>query len=164
MVVIEPITVENIQAFKAVRLRALREDPAAFGSTYEREAAFSDEEWLTRAMRWNGELGIGFLATEDGSLCGIAGALLEPLDPPQARLVSMWTAPGFRQRGAGRLLVETVMAWARGRGVHRLLLTVVCNNQGAIDFYGRLGFAMTGRTEPYPNDPALFEFEMALTI
>ena len=34
----------------------------------------------------------------------------------------------------------------------------------AIHFYERLGFALTGRTEPYPNDPSLKELEMALLI
>jgi ribosomal protein S18 acetylase RimI-like enzyme len=37
-------------------------------------------------------------------------------------------------------------------------------SQTAIHFYQRLGFSMTGRTEPYPNDPALLEFEMAKRI
>jgi ribosomal protein S18 acetylase RimI-like enzyme len=38
---------------------------------------------------------------------------------------------------------------------------VTSANHAAIAFYQRLGFAMTGRTETYPNDPALFEHEMA---
>ena len=35
------------------------------------------------------------------------------------------------------------------------------NNQGAIELYLRCGFRMTGHTEPYPNDPGLFEYEMS---
>jgi ribosomal protein S18 acetylase RimI-like enzyme len=41
---------------------------------------------------------------------------------------------------------------------------VTCNNDGAIGFYERLGFKKTGRTEPYPNDDTLMEFEMMLFI
>lgn len=33
-------------------------------------------------------------------------------------------------------------------------------NAGAIRFYERLGFRMTGNTEPYPHDPAIVECEM----
>jgi ribosomal protein S18 acetylase RimI-like enzyme len=40
----------------------------------------------------------------------------------------------------------------------------VSNNEPAILFYQRLGFARTGRTEPYPNDPALIEYEMSRAI
>jgi len=37
---------------------------------------------------------------------------------------------------------------------------VTSNNERAIRFYERLGFAKTGRTEPYPNDLAIIEYEM----
>ena len=33
-------------------------------------------------------------------------------------------------------------------------------NDGAFRFYERLGFVKTGRTQPYPNDTAIIEFEM----
>jgi ribosomal protein S18 acetylase RimI-like enzyme len=59
------------------------------------------------------------------------------------------------------MLVEAVIGWARKAGVERLNLMVTSPNQGAVLFYQRLGFAMTGRSEPYPNDPALVEYEMS---
>jgi hypothetical protein len=31
-------------------------------------------------------------------------------------------------------------------------------------FYEQFGFSMTGNTEPYPNDPALFEYVMVKEI
>jgi GNAT superfamily N-acetyltransferase len=164
MVVLEQVRVEATQIFKAVRLRALEDSPSAFGSTYAREAQFTDAEWAARAMRWDGEQGVGYLAIEDGVACGIAGAFLDQEDATRAQLVSMWTAPTHRQRGVGRLLVEVVIDWAWLRGARTLRLMVVSNNEAAIRFYRRLGFAMTGRTEPYPNDPALIEHEMAQSI
>lgn len=164
MIRLEQVSAAGISAFKAIRLRALRESPSAFGSTYQREAQFSDEEWTKRATRWNGERGIGYLAIDDGEACGIAGALLDDADTTRAQLVSMWTAPTHRQRGVGRLLVEEVERWARSRGVRTLSLMVTSKNDAAISFYLRLGFARTGRTEPYPNDPALMECEMSLAL
>jgi GNAT superfamily N-acetyltransferase len=170
MVTLEPVRAENVQLFKAVRLRALQDSPSAFGSTYAREIQFSHEEWQARAERWNGERGIGYLAMEDDVPCGIAGGILDAVDPVdqidavRAHLVSMWTASTHRQRGVGRLLVDAVAAWARLRGVNTLLLSVVSTNEAAISFYLRLGFTMTGKTEPYPNDLALIEYEMALSI
>ena len=76
----------------------------------------------------------------------------------------MWTAPTHRQRGIGRLLVNEIFDWARLRGARTLQLMVVSNNEPAILFYQRLGFTRTGRTEPYPNDPALIEDEMSQPI
>ncbi len=164
MVAIEPITLANLALFKAVRLRALSDAPSAFGSTYARESQMSDEEWKNRAVRWNGEAGIGFLAMEGSEGCGIAGCLLDPGDGSRAQLISMWTAPPHRQQGIGRMLVEQVAAWARGRGAKRLHLCVTSSNQPAMLFYQRLGFVRTGRILPYPNDPALSKYEMARAL
>ncbi len=161
---IERITPLNVAVFKDVRLRALQEAPYAFGSTYAREVQFDDAEWARRVERWNGERGVGFLAMDGATVCGIAGSLLDENNPTRAQLVSMWTAPTHRQLGIGRLLVNAVLDWARTRNLHALLLMVTSNNDPAIRFYERLGFTKTGRTEPYPNDPNIFEYEMSQPI
>ena len=164
MILLEPITPQNVFVFKEVRLRALRDTPTAFGSTYAREAQLTDAEWIERAIRWNGEKGIGFLAMDDGVACGIAGSFLDENDSTRAQLISMWTSPTHRRNGVGRLLVDEVAAWAHLRGARTLLLTVTSVNEPAMRFYERLGFTRTGRTEPYPNDPAVIEYEMARAI
>ena len=164
VIVIEPIAAQSVLVFKAIRLRALQGSAYVFGSTYDRESQLSDHEWMERVRRWDGKAGIGFLAMEDENACAIAGAYLEPMDATQAHLVSMWTAPSHRRRGIGRRLVHEVLHWARDRHVHTLLLMVTSVNESAIRFYERLGFTRTGRTEPYPHDPAIVEFEMSLPI
>jgi len=164
MITIEPITAANVQLFKGVRLRALADTPSAFGSTYAHESQFPDSEWLNRALRWNGERGVGLLAMDGPTGCGIAGSFLRENDPTKAQLISMWTAPSHRQQGVGRLLVNEILAWARTRNVHALFLMVTSVNQPAMLFYERLGFARTGRTEAYPNDPAIFEYEMSRPV
>jgi ribosomal protein S18 acetylase RimI-like enzyme len=49
-------------------------------------------------------------------------------------------------------------------GARALQLMVTSNNEPATRFYERLGFTRTGRTEPYPNDPVVIEYEMARPI
>src|SRR5215813_7561728 len=164
MVVLERITMQNAMVFKAVRLRALQDTPSAFGSTYAREAQFADAEWIKRAGNMNGERSIGFIAMDAGVACGIAGCFLDQTDDTQAQLISMWTAPTHRQQGVGRLLVNEILEWVRKRKVRVLRLMVTSNNDPAIRFYERLGFSKTGRTEPYPNDPALIEYEMSQVV
>jgi ribosomal protein S18 acetylase RimI-like enzyme len=164
MIGIERITPELAMKFREVRLRALKDAPSAFGSTYASESQFPDSEWIRRARRWSGEIGIGYLAMDEDEACGIAGAFLLENEVTKANLVSMWTAPSHRQRGVGRMLVNEVAEWARGRGARTLLLMVTSVNEGAMVFYERLGFQRTGRTEPYPNDPAIMEYEMSRCI
>jgi len=164
MPVLEQINTNNVLAFKTTRLWALKDSPGAFGSTYAREAVFSDADWQTRAAKMNGETRIGYLAMDNGAPCGIAAGFLDEHDPTRAHLVSMWVAPACRRSGTGGLLVAAVQAWARARGVHELRLMVTSSNQGAIAFYERQGFSLTGNIEPYPNDPSLIEYEMSLLI
>jgi ribosomal protein S18 acetylase RimI-like enzyme len=160
VIMLEPITLENIALFKKVRLRALQDTPNAFGSTYAKECQLSDVDWIKRAIRWNGETGIGFLALDGGVPCGIAGSVLDQADVTRAHLLSMWTAPAHRRRGIGSRLVNEIVGWARQRGVRVLQLMVTSHNEPAISLYEHLGFIRTGRTEPYPNDPSLIEYEM----
>jgi ribosomal protein S18 acetylase RimI-like enzyme len=164
MIAIVPITPQNVSTFKAVRLRALQDTPLAFGATYAAESQLTDAEWLQRTERWSGQRGIGFLAMDGDAACGIAGSFLDQSDASRAQLISMWTAPTHRRRGVGRLLVNEVLNWARSRNARNLLLLVTSPNEPAIRFYERLGFTRTGRTQPYPNDPAILEFEMSRPI
>src|SRR5689334_12929159 len=147
MITITPITPHNVWVFKAVRLRALQDTPHAFGATYAKESQLPDSDWIKRVERMNGEIGVGFLAIDkdedkdeykdedqdkdDGIACGIAGSFLDQNDPTRAELISMWTAPTHRQRGVGRLLVNEVLNWARGRNARVLRLMVVGNNDAA---------------------------------
>jgi ribosomal protein S18 acetylase RimI-like enzyme len=155
---------QNALIFKAARLRALQDTPSAFGSTYAKESQLTDADWIARAGSWNGERSILVLAMEAGAAVGIAGSHLDQDDPTQAHLISMWTAPTHRQLGIGRLLVNEIVDWACQQRALTLRLMVTSKNQPAISFYQRLGFTSTGRTEPYPNDPALIEYEMSRPI
>ena len=164
MASIEPINRHNALAFKAARLRALQDAPTAFGSTYAAESRRTEQEWLQRADRWNGDRSAAFLASDSRLPCGIVGSFLDREEPSHAVLVAMWVAPSHRRSGVGRALVCAVVDWARTKGARVIHLTVTCNNDTAIMFYRSLGFSFTGATEPYPNDAELFEQEMRRAI
>ncbi len=164
MVTLVAVARRNAMTFKDVRLRALQDSPGAFGSTYAKESQLTDPEWIKHAAERDGANSTTYLAMDGDISCGIVAGFLDKLDNTRAHLVSMWVAPDQRRLGVGRLLVDGVLNWARARKVHILLLMVTCNNNSAIDFYERIGFKKTGRTEPYPNDCALFEYEMSRLI
>jgi ribosomal protein S18 acetylase RimI-like enzyme len=157
---VEQISPANAMTFKAIRLAALRESPTAFGSTYAKESLLADADWVKRAVEWSSHRSIGYLAMEEDKACGIAAAFLNERDPTKAHVISMWIAPSHRRHGIGRLLIEAIREWAESRAVQSMGLMVTSNNTAAIDFYERIGFSKTGNTEPYPNDPNLFEYEM----
>jgi ribosomal protein S18 acetylase RimI-like enzyme len=153
-----------VSAFKAARLDALEDSPTAFGSTYAGESQLSDAQWLDRAAQCAGPECVGYLAMDAGTACGIVRATPDDQDSSIAWVESMWVAPAHRKTGIGRQLISEVLAWARGRGIHALKLSVTSNNDSAIRFYRSVGFCPTGRTEPYPNDASLVEHEMLLML
>jgi len=127
-----------------MRLRLLASDPDSFGSTLEREKAFTDEEWAVKAK--NPQVATFFVA-ENGNDCGISvGAPYRHHDRDCAGLYSMWIEPETRGRGLGGMLVDAVIGWAKDAGYHELCLEVGDHNTAAIALYESRGFLPTGNT------------------
>jgi ribosomal protein S18 acetylase RimI-like enzyme len=146
---------DDWELVRDIRLAALREAPTAFGSTYEREAAFAEEDWRARFRPDR----VTFLADVPGvSPAGIAGGLEE--DQGTVELVSIWVSPAARGHGVGEALIEAVTGWARSRGYAAMHLWVTVGNPHAQALYERLGFSATGERQPLPSDPALEEIGM----
>jgi ribosomal protein S18 acetylase RimI-like enzyme len=164
MVKLEPITPENVFVYKTIRLRALLDSPTAFSSTYAQESQRSDDEWLQRARLWSSPPCTGYLAFEEDTPCGLVACFGEAHNTEFATVISMWVDSAYRRTGAGTALIEALKSWAFARGLCELRLMVTSVNTSALRFYERLGFHMTGKTEPYPNDPAIIEHEMALRL
>jgi ribosomal protein S18 acetylase RimI-like enzyme len=148
-------------ALRALRLRALSGEPAAFGSTYERELGFGDDVWRHR-LRPDGNPHVG--AFDDGDhLVGLAAGAVVDGDPTTAELLSMWVDPPFRGGPVAGALVAAVVTWAAGRGCTTMVLSVTDGNVRAERFYRRLGFARTGRGEVRERD-GMREVEMSSPI
>ena len=160
MPTLEQLSLRLIKEFKTVRLRALEDTPSAFGSTYLKESQLSDEDWLKRVTTWNGKRAVCYLGMDKSEPCGIIAGYFDKADPRRAYVASMWVAPAHRRTGLGTMLMDAVQLWARSQGAGELRLMVTSSNSIATAFYQRLGYAFTGNTEPYPNDPALVEYEM----
>ena len=79
-------------------------------------------------------------------------------------LTAVYVDPAFRGRGVGRAVSATVIAWARERGMRRMLLHVAGWNVVARRTYESLGFVRTGATELLPHDPSVTEHEMTLDL
>lgn len=163
MIAIKRVTPETALVFKDVRLRALGESPTAFSSTYAKESQLPDEEWIRRAARWGADTAAAiFLAFDSDTPCGIVGSMLDEGNPERAHVISMWVDPAQRRSGVGKALIDAVVQWNASIGVRETVLMVTSVNTGAIAFYERIGFRRTGVTGPYPNDPEIVEYEMAL--
>lgn len=143
---------EEWRVVRDIRLAALREAPKAFGSTYEREIAFGEEDWRRR-FRPDSVTYVAYLP--DVGPAGIAGGLGD--QERVVELVSMWVAPAARGHGVGEALVSAVAGWATGKDVH---LWVTEGNTVARALYERCGFVATTERQQLPSDPSLSEVGM----
>jgi ribosomal protein S18 acetylase RimI-like enzyme len=136
-------------AYRDLRLRALADSPDAFGSTFARESARSDDEWRERlATGARSPTDLPLVAVVDDALAGLAWGRLDERQPDIAHLFQVWVAPEFRGRGVGRLLVDAVIAWARTVGARALRLGVTCGDTAAVRLYRRAGFVDDGAPQP----------------
>lgn len=160
-----PVTVRRVRpeewpALRDIRLRALRDAPFAFGSTYEDEAAFLAETWRQRAAGVEG-VRATFVAEGSGGWLGIATGLGNDPAPGTAMLAGMFVVPQARRLGVATALVEAVVDWARSHGARRLELDVTGTNAAAIRLYQRAGFTDTGIRAPLDHTPSILEWRMA---
>jgi hypothetical protein len=77
MIALKPITLESLDSFRKVRLRALRDSPSAFGSTYAKESQLSNLDWENRATQWNSGRSVAFLAWDGDDAYPNGPALVE---------------------------------------------------------------------------------------
>jgi GNAT superfamily N-acetyltransferase len=132
---------------REVRLQALSDEPAAFGSTYEREAARTTADW----QGWMSP-GVAFILYEPAGARGMVSGLRDEADLEVVHLMAMWVHPKVRGSGGADELVEAVIAWAQSEGAKRVRLKVIQGNDRARRFYERMGFRATGREEMRQRD------------
>ncbi len=149
---------DEADRWRELRLRALKDAPEAFSTTYAEALARSDGAWSEiTALFAAGNDRVMFVAEATERLIGCAGAFVEDGAPV---VVSMWVEPDHRGRRVGAELLRAIAAWARQRDHSRLRLWVVSDNRAAIALYEREGFRRTGGTQPMPRDHSVVELEM----
>jgi ribosomal protein S18 acetylase RimI-like enzyme len=148
------------EAWRRLRLRALEEDPAAFGSTFDRESTLPDEEWKHRAAALAVSANRAMYVVESDehdSLVASAGVVYDD-GPPL--VIGMWVAPEMRRRGLATALLKAVIASCQANGDVTLRLDVAVGNDAAIALYRNLGFVDTGLLHADEHRPDLIELEM----
>jgi GNAT superfamily N-acetyltransferase len=157
---IERLSVGDEARLRQIRLRALREAPEAFETTFADANARPFESWRQQLEQL-----ATFIAVVDELDVGMARGAPHDERNDTADLISMWVAPEARRGGVGSSLIEAVAAWARAEGFQRLLLDVADGNASAMALYTQAGFVATGVVGTLPPPRAhIREIQMALTL
>ncbi|WP_068786165.1 GNAT family N-acetyltransferase [Paenibacillus phocaensis] len=132
--------------YQSLRLHGLKDNPEAFGSTYEREAAFSLETVEDRIRPDEDRFVLGAF-DEHGTLMGIVTFIRDksPKIRHKGNVFGMYVTPGMRGKGVGRALMRELLVRAKQlNGLEQLNLTVVSANGQARRLYESVGFRTFG--------------------
>ncbi|MBX5158022.1 GNAT family N-acetyltransferase [Rhizobium sp. NZLR10] len=140
-VTIRLIQADEVEAFRRIRLEALRAEPSSFASRYEDWEILPDEEWRNRLNE------PVFIAFQDNEPVGIMGLLRQRSSKMvhRATIVMVYIRAHLRGTGLAGKLLEAVSDHARDFGIRQLELFVSAENPAAIRFYQRQGFSEIGR-------------------
>ena len=137
---------------REIRLASLLESPEAFGSSYEREIAFTEKQWR-ELFNLNSYL----VASIDGK--DIAIMFLEKLRGDFGATCwvgGCWSNPQYRGIGALRSMFDYVDSVKDQRGWQIQGLGVFIVNESAIAAYERLGFKAMGEVQESTRRPGNF--------
>jgi ribosomal protein S18 acetylase RimI-like enzyme len=171
MVTVRSLTLDDWDAWWALRLRALADHPDAFGSDLEETLAAGEQAARQRfAPNEHDDRNRIFGAFAEGVLVGVAGLLGNDRRKTRHRMYiwGVYVVPEARGIGAGRKVIEACVEHARTvDSVLQIHLTVSSHNRAAVQLYERLGFTRYGR-EPraliLPDGTGVDEDLMALML
>ncbi|ARO24595.1 GCN5-related N-acetyltransferase protein [Rhizobium sp. TAL182] len=140
-VTIKLIGADEVEAFRHIRLEALRAEPSSFASRYEDWEILSLQEWRDRLNE------PVFIAFQKGEPVGIMGLFRQRSSKMahRATVVMVYIRAKLRGTGLAVELLEAISDHARHIGIRQLELFVSAENSAAIRFYQRQGFAEIGR-------------------
>lgn len=144
---------------RAARLDALRDSPAAYTSTYTREASLGEDQWRQRfdSAHW-------VVALDGGEVIGLAGLVGGTMHGDDRYIESTWVAPTHRRRGVLRSLLDRLVEIGRADHRDSLFLWVVGDNHVAQRAYGELGFVSTGEEQPLGQGTGRTERRLRLDV
>lgn len=169
--VIRWIRQNEVEVYRAFRLRALADAPEAFGDSYALAIARPESFWQERVANTAAGIDTILMVASDAETdawLGMTGCVIQTPEENQgdgeALVVSVWVAPEARRRRVARRLLDAIIEWARTRDVRTLRLWVTETNQRARNLYTGAGFTPTGTTQPLPSNPTHTELEMSRSI
>lgn len=140
---------KDIDSYFSNRLRALKNSPNAFLSTYEEEVSIGNSHFL-KTLENSGEANLIFGAIDNGAVVGTIGIYQEdrPKLKHKAQIWGMYVDEAFRKTGVGKRLLDLAIDHAKLKmKVDGIYLSLEADNYSARSLYESRGFKCWG-TEP----------------
>lgn len=140
MIVVEKLQDDRWKEFRDLRLESLKEEPTAFGSSYDEEKNFSEEEWRRRMNN-------AFSALSEDKLIGTIMCIQNSRVKTRhvASIYGFYVKREFRGQGVGRKLINFALEHVHKSGqVIKIKLEVNPDQEAAVKLYQSCGFKVVG--------------------
>jgi len=145
---IRQFTIDDIDAYKRIRLEALATEPGMFGNSHAMEAAMPHEDWVNRIVQ-HGHARFGLYFNDD--LIGLTAIIINAENPVEAYMTQSYIRKEHRGKGLSTLLYDARIAWAKAKGVKLLTISHRGSNlasKAANQHYGFVYHHTDSRTWP----------------
>lgn len=115
MITIRPLTVDEWELYREVRLQALQSDPGVFGGRYDDERHKSQSEWQKTLANPKEAVFILFDGKKPIGITGIGYDRHNPADNT-ALMWGSWIHPDYRGRGLSSRLYQARLDWVKDKG------------------------------------------------
>jgi ribosomal protein S18 acetylase RimI-like enzyme len=156
-----PCTLQIIPVESREHLDAIRELFTEYSHSLDIDLCFQGfkQELAELPGRYTPPKGRLLLMLEGTMIAGCVG--LRKIGDGTCEMKRLYLRPGFRRRGAGRLLATAIIDAAREIGYHRMRLDTLPSMKEAIALYRSLGFR---QIEPYYENPTAGTIFMELDL
>jgi ribosomal protein S18 acetylase RimI-like enzyme len=147
------------EAYKNLRLRALQEEPQAFGSSYAENVSKPDNYWVERLT--DVEEGKNWLvfAKENNNLIGMMGGFRKDDDPEDVvNVIAVYVAKEARGKGVSKKLMQALLEdFEKDPSINKVKLSVNKEQIPAVKLYESFGFKVVGEENIRLGDGNLYD-------
>jgi len=149
--------------YKAIRLEALQADPQVFGSNFDKEFEYPDQQW--RDILENPARAF-FGLFEGRELIGCTGIATLKENERQAILVASYIRREHRGKKLSRLFYQARLDWAKAKGFDSVIVSHRVSNEVSKAANQRFGFTYTHtKNQLWPDgveaDQLYYELKLA---
>lgn len=159
------LTTADAEAYRAIRLAALKNAPQAFVSTYD-EGLGKSLVYYKQMLNLTFTFGI----CKDTEILAIGSLNFNTYSRWRhiAVITAMYVTPDFQQQGLGRTILNQLIEQAKAFSeIEQIYLSVVANNKAAIALYEAAGFSLLStkpRALKFADNSYADEHELVLYI